>query len=122
MTDGKWSTSAAFLDYNNDGKLDLFVTHYVNFTFENNVVCKDWEGRPYYCHPDVYDGVPNTLYRNNGNGTFTDVSKAAGIHNPQGKGWELSRQTTMEMGYIDIFVANDAVANFLYHNQRRWNL
>jgi len=114
---GKWSTSAAFLDYNNDGKLDLFVTHYVNFTFENNVICKDWEGRPYYCHPDVYDGLPNTLYRNNGDGTFTDVSKAAGIQNPQGKGLGVVAADYDGDGHIDIFVANDAVANFLYHNR-----
>jgi enediyne biosynthesis protein E4 len=117
VTDGKWSTSAAFLDYNNDGKLDLFVTHYVKFTFENNVVCKDWEGRPYYCHPDVYDGLPNSLYRNNGDGTFTDVSMAAGIHNPQGKGLGVVAADYDGDGHIDIFVANDAVANFLYHNR-----
>ncbi|PYV80961.1 MAG: hypothetical protein DMG05_30740, partial [Acidobacteria bacterium] len=118
VTDGRWSTSAAFLDYNNDGKLDLFVVHYVGFNFQNNVVCKDWEGRPYYCHPDVYDGLPNTLYRNNGDGTFTDVSKVAGVFNPGGKGLGIVVADYDDDGYVDIFVANDAVANFLYHNKR----
>jgi hypothetical protein len=117
VTDGRWSTSAAFLDYNNDGKLDLFVVHYVGFNFQNNVVCKDWEGRPYYCHPDVYDGLPNTLYRNNGDGTFTDVSKVAGVFNPEGKGLGVVVADYDDDGYVDIFVANDAVANFLYHNK-----
>ncbi len=117
VADGQWSTSAAFLDYDNDGKLDLFVTHYVNFNFANNVVCKDWEGRPYYCHPDVYDGLANTLYHNNGDGTFTDVSKAAGVFNPQGKGLGVVAADYDDDGRIDIFVANDAVANFLYRNK-----
>ena len=74
------------------------------------------EGRT-YCHPDVYDGLPNTLYRNNGDGTFTDVSKAAGILNPQGKGLGVVAADYDGDGYVDIFVANDAVANFLYHNR-----
>lgn len=117
VIDGKWSTSAAFLDYNSDGKLDLFVAHYANFGFDNNVVCKDWEGRPTYCHPDVYDGLANTLYRNNGDGTFTDVSKAAGILNPQGKGLGVVAADYDLDGHIDVFVANDAVANFLYRNR-----
>jgi hypothetical protein len=117
VTDGKWSTSAAFLDYDNDGNLDLFVTHYVNFNFANNVICKDWEGRPYYCHPDVYDGLANTLYHNNGDGSFTDVSKAAGVFNPQGKGLGVVAADYDDDGRIDIFVANDAVANFLYRNR-----
>jgi hypothetical protein len=117
VVDGQWSTSAAFLDYDNDGKLDLFVTHYVNFNFANNVICKDWEGRPYYCHPDVYDGLANTLYHNNGDGTFRDVSKAAGVFNPQGKGLGVVAADYDDDGRIDIFVANDAVANFLYRNR-----
>jgi enediyne biosynthesis protein E4 len=117
VSDGKWSTSAGFFDYNKDGNLDLFVAHYVNFTFENNVACKDWEGRRYYCHPDVYDGLADTLYRNNGDGTFTDVSKAAGISNPQGKGLGVVMADYDDDGHIDIFVANDAVANFLYRNR-----
>jgi enediyne biosynthesis protein E4 len=117
VVDGQWSTSAAFLDYDNDGKLDLFVTHYVNFNFANNVICKDWEGRPYYCHPDVYDGLANTLYHNNGDGTFRDVSKVAGVFNPQGKGLGVVAADYDDDGRIDIFVANDAVANFLYRNR-----
>ena len=82
-----WSASAGFFDYDNDGKLDLFVTRYVDWTFQTNRYCGEKKpGYRAYCHPDNYAGVANILYRNNGDGTFTDVSTKAGIANPNGKG------------------------------------
>jgi hypothetical protein len=114
---GGWSASAGFFDYDNDGKLDLFVTRYIDWTFKTNRYCG--ERRPgfrSYCHPDNYDGVTNILYHNNGDGTFTDVSAKAGIANPSGKGLGVSFADFDDDGLTDIFVANDSVQCFLYHN------
>src|SRR5688500_15316907 len=77
---GQWSASAGFLDYDNDGRLDLFVTRYVDWTFRTNRHCGETKpGYRAYCHPDNFEGLPNVLYRNNGDGTFTDVSGKSGI-------------------------------------------
>jgi hypothetical protein len=114
---GGWSASAGFFDYNNDGKLDLFVTRYVNWTFKTNRYCGEKQpGYRAYCHPDNYDGVTNILYHNNGDGTFTDVSEKAGIANPKGKGLGVAFADYDGDGLTDIFVANDSVQCFLYHN------
>jgi hypothetical protein len=114
---GGWSASAGFFDYDNDGKLDLFVTRYVNWTFGTNRYCGEKSpGLRAYCHPDNYDGVTNILYHNNGDGTFTDVSAKAGIANPTGKGLGVSFADYDGDGFTDIFVANDSVQSFLYHN------
>jgi enediyne biosynthesis protein E4 len=115
---GDWSASAGFFDYDNDGKLDLFITRYVDWTFKNNRYCgeKPPNGVRSYCHPDNYDGVSNILYHNNGDGTFTDVSQKAGIANPHGKGLGVSFADYDGDGWPDIFVANDSVQCFLYHN------
>ncbi len=114
---GGWSASAGFFDYDNDGKLDLFVTRYVNWTFKTNRYCGEKQpGYRAYCHPDNYDGVTNILYHNNGDGTFTDVSEKAGIANPKGKGLGVSFADYDGDGFTDIFVANDSVQCFLYHN------
>ena len=84
---GGWSASAGFFDSDNDGKLDLLVTRYVDWTFKTNRYCGEKKpGCRAYCHPDNYDGVTNILYHNNGDGTFTDVSTKAGIANPQWQG------------------------------------
>jgi len=114
---GAWSASAGFFDYDNDGKLDLFVTRYVNWTFKTNRYCGEKQpGYRAYCHPDNYDGITNILYHNNGDGTFTDVSEKAGIANPKGKGLGVSFADYDGDGFSDIFVANDSVQCFLYHN------
>jgi len=114
---GGWSASAGFFDYDNDGKLDLFVTRYVNWTFKTNRYCGEkTPGYRAYCHPDNYEGVSNVLYHNNGDGTFTDVSEKAGIANPKGKGLGVSFADYDGDGFTDIFVANDSVQCFLYHN------
>jgi enediyne biosynthesis protein E4 len=114
---GGWSASAGFFDYDNDGKLDLFVTRYVDWTFPTNRYCGEKPpGLRAYCHPDNYDGVTDILYHNNGDGTFTDVSAKAGVANPAGKGLGVSFADYDVDGFTDIFVANDSVQSFLYHN------
>jgi len=114
---GGWSASAGFFDYDNDGKLDLFVTRYVDWTFKTNRYCGEQKpGYRAYCHPDNYDGVTDILYHNNGDGTFTDVSAKAGVANPKGKGLGVSFADYDGDGFTDIFVANDSVQCFLYHN------
>jgi hypothetical protein len=114
---GGWSASAGFFDYDNDGKLDIFVTRYVDWTFKTNRYCGEHRpGYRAYCHPDNYDGVTNILYHNNGDGTFTDVSVKAGVANPAGKGLGVSFADYDGDGFTDIFVANDSVQCFLYHN------
>ncbi len=114
-----WSASAGFFDADNDGKLDLFVTRYVDWTFQTNRYCGEKKpGYRAYCHPDNYAGVANVLYRNNGDGTFTDVSTKAGIANPNGKGLGVAFADYDRDGYTDIYVANDSVQSFLYHNNR----
>src|SRR6476660_5757006 len=114
---GGWSASAGFFDADNDGKLDLFVTRYVDWTFKTNRYCGEQKpGYRAYCHPDNYDGITNILYHNNGDGTFTDVSEKAGIANPKGKGLGVSFADYDGDGFSDIFVANDSVQCFLYHN------
>ena len=114
---GGWSASAGFFDYDNDGKLDLLVTRYVDWTFKTNRYCGEQRpGFRAYCHPDNYDGMTNILYHNNGDGTFADVSAKAGIANPNGKGLGVSFADYDGDGFTDIFVANDSVQCFLYHN------
>jgi enediyne biosynthesis protein E4 len=114
---GEWSASAGFFDYDNDGKLDLFVTRYIDWTYKTNRYCGERKpGYRAYCHPDNYDGVTDILYHNNGDGTFTDVSKKAGVANPNGKGLGVSFADYDGDGFTDIFVANDSVQCFLYHN------
>jgi hypothetical protein len=116
---GGWSASAGFFDYDNDGKLDLLVTRYLDWSFKTNRYCGEKPpGYRAYCHPDNYDGQTNMLFHNNGDGTFTDVSEKAGIANPHGKGLGVAFADYDGDGYTDIFVANDSVQCFLYHNNR----
>ena len=114
---GGWSASAGVFDYDNDGKLDLFVTRYVDWTFKTNRYCGEkGPGLRAYCHPDNYEGVTNILYHNNGDGTFSDVSEKAGIAKANGKGLGVSFADYDGDGFTDVFVANDSVQCFLYHN------
>ncbi len=112
-----WSSSCAFGDIDNDGYVDLFVTNYVDFSVKNNKYCFYSGETRVYCHPNVYNGLPDILYRNNGDGTFTDVSRQAGIYRTDGKGLGVVFGDYDNDGWPDIFVANDSVPNFLFHNK-----
>jgi hypothetical protein len=114
---GGWSTSAAWVDYDRDGYLDLFVGRYVDYDIKTAPYCgykKD--GYRMYCHPLEFDGTSNLLYHNNRDGTFAEVSRKAGVANPAGKSLGIAIGDVDEDGWPDIFVANDGVRNFLYHN------
>ena len=114
---GLWSSSCAFADIDNDGDVDLFVTNYVDFTPDNNKFCTGGPGIRTYCHPNVYHSLPDILYRNNGNGTFSDISKEAGIYRTDGNGLGVVFGDYDNDGWTDIYVANDSVPNFLFHNK-----
>jgi hypothetical protein len=113
----EWSTSTGFLDFDRDGLLDLYVVNYLDYRLSENPYCGlRKEGYRLYCLPTIFDGVPDRLFRNNGNGTFTDVSKQAGIANPAGKGLGITVCDYDRDGDTDIYIANDMVRNFLYRN------
>jgi hypothetical protein len=111
-----WSVGAAWLDYDNDGLLDLFVSNYLDWSFENSHVCGQ-PGKRLSCSPVLYKGVHNFLYHNNGDGTFTDVSSASGIGQHVGRGMGVTVADFDGDGFIDIFVANDNERNFLFRNR-----
>jgi len=114
----EWSTSSGFFDFDRDGKLDLFVANYVDYRIDKNPHCGlEKPGYRMYCDPKIFDGMPDRLYRNNGDGTFTDVSERAGIANPGGKGLGVTFCDVDRDGWPDIYVANDTVRNFLYRNK-----
>jgi hypothetical protein len=115
--DGKkmWSVSAAWVDYNNDGLLDLFVSNYCQWQPGSDPDCRT-NGQRFYCSPRYYKALPNTLYRNNGDGTFTDVSVETGIAKHLGRGMGVAVADYDGDGFPDIFVANDASPNQLFHN------
>jgi len=116
---GKWGSSAAWFDYDNDGKLDLVIANYVDWSPENNFYCgSKGPGLRSYCHPDVYDGQPPTLYHNNGDGTFTDVSNRSGLGQKPGNGLGVVTFDYDDDGWQDVFIANDSMPNFLFHNNR----
>jgi enediyne biosynthesis protein E4 len=111
-----WSAGGGWFDYNNDGLLDLFVVNYCLWGLDKDPVCMLNNAVRGYCHPKFYAPLQNTLYRNNGDGTFTDVSQEAGIAGVLGKGMSVSFADFDGDGFIDAFVANDTTRNFLFHN------
>ena len=112
-----WSISAGWFDYDNDGWLDLFVVNYCKWTPNSDPYCgENKAGYRTYCHPKFYEGLPNALYHNNRDGTFTDVSAASGIAAHVGKGMAVAFADYDGDGRIDAFVTNDTVRNFLFHN------
>jgi len=118
LTAPGWGTSAVWFDYDNDGRLDLFVCHFVEFSKDLNKPCGIHEdGRRHYCNPKVYGPRTSWLFHNNGDGTFTDVSKDSGIVGHLGKAWGVVATDINNDGLMDLWVANDTVANFLFINR-----
>ena len=115
--DGTWSVAAGWFDYDNDGLLDLFVVHYVQWDPANEPFCGDPKaGYRAYCHPKFYHPLANALYHNRGDGTFEDVSAAGGIGAHPGKGMGVAFADYDHDGLMDVAVANDTVPNLLFHN------
>ena len=117
VTEPRWSTSCAFADYDRDGNLDLYVVNYIVFDINENPWCGLREkGIRAYCEPDNFTAQSDTLYRNNGDGTFTDVTQTAGIYNTTGKGLGVVWADYNNDGAADIYVANDSTENLFYRN------
>jgi hypothetical protein len=113
-----WATSAVWFDFDNDGLLDLFVCRFVEFDKSKNIYCGyGAANRRWYCKPNVYKPAPCWLFRNNGDGTFTDVSKESGIAKSLAKAWGVVAADINNDGWMDLFVGNDTVANFLFANR-----
>jgi len=110
-----WAITAGWFDYNNDGYLDLFVNNYLNYPLTTALHC-NVRGIPAYCSPIYYDPLPNVLYHNNGNGTFTDVSEESQIEAHAGRGMGIAFADYDGDGFTDVFVSNDTFRNFLFHN------
>ncbi len=118
LTDTLWSTSAAFADFDGDGYPDLYVCHYVNWSFSNHPECPGYSGdiRRDICPPKQFQALPHRLYRNNRDGTFADVSREAGLR-ADGKGLGVLVVDVNDDRKPDIYVANDTTDNFLYLNR-----
>jgi enediyne biosynthesis protein E4 len=113
-----WTTSAVWFDYDNDGKLDLFVCSFVDYSAAHKFACGDNKlGRHYYCIPRIFKGTASFLYHNNGDGTFTDVTKGTDIAKSMGKALGVVATDINNDGRMDLFVANDTVQNFLFVNR-----
>ena len=113
-----WATSAVWFDYDNDGRLDLFVCQFAAWDKAKNKFCgNSLTGERWYCKPDAYNPMQSWLYHNNGDGTFTDVSKKSGIASSPAKAWGVVACDINNDGLMDLFVSNDTVANSLFVNQ-----
>src|ERR1700694_3738 len=111
---GGWSVSAGFFDYDNDGKLDLLVTRYMEWDTKHSKTCGgEWHT---YCPPEEFPATTSILYHNNGDGTFTDVSQKSGIAAKKGRALGVAFADYDGDGFTDIFVANDGMQQYLYHN------
>jgi hypothetical protein len=118
LTAPPWTTSAVWFDYDNDGKLDLFLCSFVEFSLAKNIFCGDNKlGKRFYCIPRVFRPTPSALYHNNGDGTFTDVSQGTDIESSKGKALGVVATDINGDGLTDLFVANDTVQNFLFANR-----
>jgi enediyne biosynthesis protein E4 len=114
-----FSSSCAWTDIDRDADVDLFVVNYVDARVDNQVFCGDTSKEfRVYCHPLNFAPLRSVLYRNNGNGTFTDISREAGIFDQRGNGLGVVAGDYDDDGWPDLFVANDTTPNFLYHNEQ----
>jgi hypothetical protein len=116
--DAGWSVSAAFFDFDRDSWLDLFVGHYLTWDVSLNTPCYGSSGRRVYCAPEVYRAQQSRLYRNNRDGTFSDVTNAAGLATQFGPALGASTADFDGDGWLDLYVANDGEENQLWINQR----
>ena len=113
-----WGTSAVWFDYDNDGRLDLFVCRFVDYSKTKLKFCGDLlTGERHYCIPSIYDPMPCWLFHNNGDGTFTDVSRKSGIAQPLAKAWGVVAADINNDGNVDLYITNDTVPNFLFANR-----
>jgi hypothetical protein len=110
-----WTTSAVWFDYDNDGRLDLYVCSYIDYT--DKILCPDSLGRRHYCTPTMYKPTHGLLFHNNGDGTFTDVTPGTDIARGMGKGLGVVATDINNDGRMDLFVANDTMENFLFINR-----
>ena len=114
LAGGGWSVSAGFFDFDNDGKLDLFVTRYMEWDADHNKICGgEWHT---YCPPNAFPATTCLLYRNRGDGTFEDVSERSGIAAKKGRALGVAFADYDGDGFTDIFVSNDGMQQYLYHN------
>ncbi len=111
-----WASNALWFDYDNDGHLDLFVGQFARFNKETGCGVSS-DGKRHYCIPRIFPSTPSWLFHNNGNGTFTDVSRESGIAHHLGKAWGAVASDVNNDGRLDLFVANDTVGNFLFMNR-----
>ncbi len=119
---GEWAVAAGWFDYDNDGKLDLIVIHYSSAPLQDRF-CGDRERSiRIYCHPKYFDPLPATLYHNRGDGTFEDVSEKSGIARVAGRGMSVAFADYDGDGFMDVFVTNDNMPNFLFHNLGNGNV
>jgi hypothetical protein len=117
VSDPAFGSSATWIDYDRDGRIDLFVCNYVEWTPATDIFCTLDGVNKSYCTPESYTGATNRLYRNRGDGTFEDVSRAAGVLDPTGKSLGVVALDFDEDGWTDLAVANDTQPNFLYRNR-----
>ena len=128
VADPHWSTSAAFFDCDNDGDLDLYVANYLDLTPGTNRLCggavasagatlRVPAGQRTYCSPRRYNGAPDALFRNEGDGHFSEVARASGVFSPFGKGLGVAAADFDSDGFLDVYVANDGTRNFFYRNR-----
>jgi hypothetical protein len=111
-----WNSSAAWFDYDNDGRLDLFVCQFVEYNKDMNCGTEA-DGTRHYCIPRIFKPMASRLFHNNGDGTFRDVSVETGIAVHAGKAWGVVATDIDNDGWMDLFVSNDTVGNFLYRNR-----
>jgi hypothetical protein len=117
ITSAEWAVGGGWFDYDNDGRLDLLVVNYVQWSAGMNRYCGDQgRGVRIYCHPRFFQGLPNRLFHNRGNGTFEDASVSSGLQQHVGKGMSVAFADFDRDGRLDAFVTNDTVPNFLFHN------
>ncbi len=118
IREGEWSVAGGWFDYDNDGFLDLFVVNYADWELGSDPFCGDREKNlRAYCGPEHLQPIPNRLYRNQGDGTFKDVSRASGIADHAGRGMSVAFGDADGNGTLDVIVTNDNLPNFLFVNQ-----